>query len=1019
MTNHPFQNKKQEEWTNNDWADFWYYKVGVNPIPYNGIQKNTWVQWKNHPSGNFEETSIPLEIFEAWKKADSFSKGIAVICGKVFRGEHIEKWLNGIDFDNIIALNNFYPLTTEDGERKKTLNEYAQKNLIEQHDNKEKCHIYFYTKNRPILSKIANDDRNEGEIKATKPQIEIKSNASAIMNCTPSPHKDGSKLRILGTREILTVDPNSMEEQIELICKKYGIPYLSKKNNQGKDLPPIQSIIDSKRKMYAGEDRQFQLLRYLDSRKIRNPELNEKSLYSLAIQFGIDHFVEQYPENVIRQKVKDAMKFGSKKLIERVEEEQKEKSEKEKKSFEDDAISLDQLNDITDPKYADKLVKVKAIVSSNLIPYNIPHKINAQCVSSGKNHTIHDDGNVSAEKEITVHEKRLPEFVDLNSSMRYKILTALAGGYFSASCKVFVTETKSTTMNKLKIRPIMHNLITDGKKFLDDKGNKYSSYDIYITQEDADNNLTAGKEIEIIGYVIADPKNSKITIMAVSVKELGDNKFNLEKVKEIQELHKNKNTKEIINWYTGEFSKYSKIVKRENITIGTILNMFSSLGFEFEDEVVRGWVNTTIIGDSTTAKSKTVKDTIKLLKVGQIASGEMASIAGIAGASVQTTGGQWFTDYGLLPLQDKKALWLDGAHKIPKDEIDRLAEAERNGKIEINKASKGEAWARTRQGKIMNPLDDDKRDTTTMSNFIYPVQALTNLFQLQSIARIDLAIFVSDDVGTRDRNVNMFEKYDSILDNYSDLVKLIWSNQCEIRFEDGVIDEILDGATLLEDIFKTEEMPLITNDQKYKLAKLSISIAGFTCSFNDDYTKIIVKKEHVEYIINFIRGEYTKIGLADIKKQGTFGEINIKILHEIIEKINEKIDDDEYEKSVNLIKWTGIRRKFTKDEIMDEFSLTRDKQASPLLSYLANENMLKRKNIGFIITKKGIALTKFIVNSGDKIYQELKDEHDHLIKSFECNGCNTTWVKTRDTIEKIQKEHNCVQSGKIIEIADD
>ena len=24
---------------------------------------------------------------------------------------------------------------------------------------------------------------------------------------------------------------------------------------------------------------------------------------------------------------------------------------------------------------------------------------------------------------------------------------------------------------------------------------------------------------------------------------------------------------------------------------------------------------------------------------------------------------------------------------------------------------------------------------------------------------------------------------------------------------------------------------------------------------------------------------------------------------------------------VNLIKWTGIRRKFTKDEIMDEFSL--------------------------------------------------------------------------------------------------
>jgi len=206
---HSFQDKKMEGWSNNDYADFWYYQVGVNILPYNGIQKDTWVQWKNHPSGNFQKTSILVEIFEAWKKSNSFSKGIAVICGKVFRGEHIEKWLNGIDLDNKTALDNFYPT--------KSIEEYAQKTLIEQHDNKDKCHIYFYTKDRPILSKVANEDRNEGEKEATKPQIEIKSNASTIMNCTPSPHKDGSNLRILGTMEILTVDPTTLEDQIENI----------------------------------------------------------------------------------------------------------------------------------------------------------------------------------------------------------------------------------------------------------------------------------------------------------------------------------------------------------------------------------------------------------------------------------------------------------------------------------------------------------------------------------------------------------------------------------------------------------------------------------------------------------------------------------------------------------------------------------------------------------------------------------------------------------------------------------
>ena len=150
-----FRTKKIEKWDNNDYANFWYYEVGANIVPYNGIQKSTWIQWKNHQSGNFQETSIPLEIFNAWKKANSFSKGIAIICGKVFRGNHIGEWLNGLDFDNKIALDEFYPT--------KTIQEYAQKNLIEQHDNKEKCHIYFYTKNRPILSKIANADREEGD----------------------------------------------------------------------------------------------------------------------------------------------------------------------------------------------------------------------------------------------------------------------------------------------------------------------------------------------------------------------------------------------------------------------------------------------------------------------------------------------------------------------------------------------------------------------------------------------------------------------------------------------------------------------------------------------------------------------------------------------------------------------------------------------------------------------------------------------------------------------------------------
>ena len=36
-----------------------------------------------------------------------------------------------------------------------------------------------------------------------------------------------------------------------------------------------------------------------------------------------------------------------------------------------------------------------------------------------------------------------------------------------------------------------------------------------------------------------------------------------------------------------------------------------------------------------------------------------------------------------------------------------------------------------------------------MNNFIYPIQALTNSFQLQTIARFDLVLFVLDDEATK------------------------------------------------------------------------------------------------------------------------------------------------------------------------------------------------------------------------------------------------------------------------------
>ena len=55
--------------------------------------------------------------------------------------------------------------------------------------------------------------------------IEIKSKGILLSYCTPSPHKDGSKYKIIGTEEIKKIDANVLEERITDICKRFNLRY--------------------------------------------------------------------------------------------------------------------------------------------------------------------------------------------------------------------------------------------------------------------------------------------------------------------------------------------------------------------------------------------------------------------------------------------------------------------------------------------------------------------------------------------------------------------------------------------------------------------------------------------------------------------------------------------------------------------------------------------------------------------------------------------------------------------------
>ena len=203
----------------NQFADFWFYIIGVNVIPFD-TQKRIPIIYKYD---EYQNESIPIEIYEQWKREGKFEKGIAIILGQVYRGNNIGQYLIGIDIDREKGLSEF--LTKNN--RQRELHKFAQKTLVEQHkDEMHRAHIYFYS---PIPFPQKSPDSILG--------IEIKSRGEhGIMFVSPSIHKNGFNYEIIGNAKepllLSSLQAIELMRHIDNICNKYGLKYLEKEKNK-------------------------------------------------------------------------------------------------------------------------------------------------------------------------------------------------------------------------------------------------------------------------------------------------------------------------------------------------------------------------------------------------------------------------------------------------------------------------------------------------------------------------------------------------------------------------------------------------------------------------------------------------------------------------------------------------------------------------------------------------------------------------------------------------------------------
>jgi hypothetical protein len=317
----------------NAWADYWYYTIGINPIPViprlrTGKKGYDWKDW--------QLKSLPEDLFKKWKNENAYADGIGVLVGKVWRGDHTGEYFIFVDLDNLRAIEEF---CEKDGRKGLTLKDFGDKFLIEQHlDNTSKAHVFFFAKaafpkkssdvNRIDDPKVFEDNR--------LPALEIKGRGThGISFSSPSFHKHGHRYQIVSNCAIpITLDEHAAEEMkqhLDSICRKYDLPYLALENSDGKSLVPIADLFKDDFVILENHNRHEALLRVIESLIKRNYGiLQPADIRKIAYEWNQKHCKPPLDDKEFEKQWRD----GAKWILPKIKEEESKQEEEHKQVLE-------------------------------------------------------------------------------------------------------------------------------------------------------------------------------------------------------------------------------------------------------------------------------------------------------------------------------------------------------------------------------------------------------------------------------------------------------------------------------------------------------------------------------------------------------------------------------------------------------------------------------------------------------------------------------------------------------------
>lgn len=464
------------------------------------------------------------------------------------------------------------------------------------------------------------------------------------------------------------------------------------------------------------------------------------------------------------------------------------------------------------------------------------------------------------DQEIYLHQLfELIEFDAKKHNVSNKIKEYLGLPHQEDGLIVTVKQTES--VYKYKIMDANARLVIDE----DEEGVNNTMLDLYTFKK-----LEIGVEYDIKYKILPHPfRNQKLMAIAIEVEPLDVGRgFVIDEAKFKQLIHKGTVAERVNVLFQ---SAKHHIAKHLNFGMWFMSDLVMNSILEI-DYGGRTWgaLDIFILGDTATGKSEVTKGLVDLYDFGHFLSLKTATPIGLIGGS-KKDGDSMVNTIGAIPRQHKKLVVMEEFSGAPPQFIKTMTDIRTTRRVHIIRVN-GElnVACNLRMITISNPVGDESglpKYLSTFPNGVMPLMELIN--NPEDVGRYDGFILMPQ---IRER-LNPFqmklEGKPIPKELYEYKAKWVYTRSAEnVKYDEGVESYIWERAEHLNKLFESN-FPLFGTKASIKLARFSIALASQIMNVDETYENLIVTKEIVDYVVEYLIGNYDNalFKLRDYKEE--------------------------------------------------------------------------------------------------------------------------------------------------------